>query len=140
MTRHEEDQTLKIETKFVAFMSDFWDEYDTDQDGFLNKDEFKRFLVEVYFEGELEEDDDKPINASDAKLRLSKTMDKTQSFQSKYEEVFDEFDINGDGLIDKEEMFSFLAQMFGLDRDKFNFERVMKIYQEHQNSQKAGQS
>ena len=140
MARHEEDQTLKIETKFVTFMSDFWDEYDTDQDGFLNKDEFKRFLVEVYFEGELEEDDDKPINASDAKLRLSKTMDKTQSFQSKYEEVFDEFDINGDGLIDKEEMFSFLAQMFGLDRDKFNFERVMKIYQEHQNSQKAGQS
>lgn len=106
--RQEQDQTLKIETKFVTFMSDFWDEYDTDRDGYLNKDEFKRFLVEVYFEGEMDSDDE-PLNAEKAKIRLSESMDKTKSFGSKFEEVFNEFDLNGDGLIDKEEMFTFLA-------------------------------
>ena len=44
-----------MEIKFVNFMCEFWEEYDTDQDGFLNKDEFKRFLVAVYFEGEMDD-------------------------------------------------------------------------------------
>ncbi len=37
-------------------------------------------------------------------------------------------------------MFTFLSEMFGLDKSQFDFGRVMKIYHEYQSSKKAGLS
>ena len=45
----------KATEHFIKFMNDFWDEYDTDGNGSLDKDEFKQFLQDTYMEDDEQE-------------------------------------------------------------------------------------
>lgn len=91
---------------FTKFMNDFWDEYDTDGDGELDRVEFRQFLKDTYFEDE-------------------NTADQNAKVEEKFDELFDDFDIDKNGVITKNEMFDFLSEMFGMDASKIDYERVM---------------
>ena len=50
-------------------MNGFWEEYDTDGNGMLDKLEFKKFLDEVYFD-----DESQKSSSDDGKLKKTQTM------------------------------------------------------------------
>lgn len=51
--KHSSDTEIeRKQEEFIDFMNGFWEEYDTDGNGQLDKHEFKKFLDEVYFEDE----------------------------------------------------------------------------------------
>ena len=54
MSNNETD-TNEATLKFIKFMNGFWDEYDTDRNGTLEKAEFRKFLEDTYAEEEEED-------------------------------------------------------------------------------------
>jgi len=44
----EPDDINAATLRFIKFMNGFWDEYDTDKNGTLEKGEFRRFLEDTY--------------------------------------------------------------------------------------------
>ena len=65
-------QSTEMERKqeeFIEFMNGFWEEYDTDGNGMLDKLEFKKFLDEVYFD-----DESQKSSSDDGKLKKTQTM------------------------------------------------------------------
>lgn len=51
------DELLKkpdITEEFASFMSDFWDQYDQDGNGQLDKNEFFKFVEDVYFDDDMD--------------------------------------------------------------------------------------
>jgi Ca2+-binding EF-hand superfamily protein len=89
--------------EFANFMNDFWDQYDVDKNGTLDKQEFRKFVQEVYL------DEDMPESALD---------------EEKFEQIFWEFDTDQNGSISKSEMFDFLASMFGVTATQIDFAKV----------------
>jgi len=104
-----EDTNKEMTDKFIGFMNEFWNEYDDDGNGELDKTEFKFFLKDCY---QQEEDDDEIIFA--------------KKIDEKFDEMFDEFDKDKNGVITKDEMFEFLTGMFGMDASQIDYERVAK--------------
>ena len=51
--------------EFRNFLNEFWDEYDVDKNGELDKDEFLQFLKDTY----LDENDDEDPNKQSKKIR-----------------------------------------------------------------------
>ena len=86
-------------------MNGFWDEYDTDRNGTLEKEEFRQFLKDTYAEESEDEDGDSGLQAIDAK----------------FEGLFSDFDKDGNGHISREEMFDFLKQLFGIEGAKIDY-------------------
>jgi len=114
-TKTAANNKLDITSEFASFMSEFWDQYDTDKNGILDKQEFRKFIEEVYL------DDDMPATALD---------------EEKFEQIFWEFDIDHSGSISKHEMFDFLASMFGVSATQIDFKRVEALMSTRKNSNK----
>ena len=47
-----------------------------------------------------------------------------EQLNAKYDLMFDKFDANKDGTISREEMCEFLAQLFGFDISKIDFQKL----------------
>jgi hypothetical protein len=96
-------------------MSDFWDKYDQDKNGVLNKDEFRVFLIDTF--ADEDETDGDPTKSQDLVM-------------GKFDHLFQEFDRDGNGEITKEEMFDFLLNMFGVDESQIDVNQVMDYQNE----------
>ena len=69
-----------------------WDKYDTDLNGSLDKEETKRFVQDT----------------------ISDVADTTQVFNDRdFDQCFAEFDVDGSGTIEKDEMADFIKQVAG---------------------------
>jgi len=90
-------------------MNGFWNEYDTDRNGTLEKAEFRRFLEDTYAE---DEEKDGEQNGKDI-------------IDTKFDNLFSDFDKDNNGKITREEMFDFLKQLFGLEGASIDYQKVM---------------
>jgi Ca2+-binding EF-hand superfamily protein len=77
------------------FMSEFWNEYDKDNNGILDKVEFKKFL------------NDTILNEKYSQGKFTAAQ-----MSAKYEELFTQFDTNKDGQISLDEMQGFVKHLF----------------------------
>ena len=77
-------------------MTEFWNEYDEDQNGYLDKNEFKRFL------------NDTILNEDLIQGKSQEEMD------AEYENQFKHFDKDNNGSITKDEMHDFILKLFGM--------------------------
>jgi Ca2+-binding EF-hand superfamily protein len=93
-------------------MNEFWEQYDTDKNGVLEKEEFRVFLDETFAADEYQVESNNNMNQV--------------LIDSKFEDMFLQFDKDGNGVISKEEMFEFLAQLFGESPQNINMEQVLR--------------
>ena len=91
--------------EFIEFMNGFWDQYDTDGNGSLDKEEFSSFLRDTYLSGD-------------------NNSARREQMEAKFDSLFTEFDKDKNGVITKSEMFEFIADMFGVDAGDIDTERI----------------
>ncbi|KAF0684953.1 Aste57867_23110 [Aphanomyces stellatus] len=83
----------EIEQAVNACIEDIWASYDTDKNGFLDRDETKQFVEAVLAKMQEDGVDVDPMD---------------------FDECFDGYDKNGDGKLSKKEMRVFVEQLMGL--------------------------
>lgn len=77
-------------------ISGAWNQYDTDGDNFLNRDEFRAFINQL-------------IESSGAIAEISENLElDTDALNN----MFNRVDVSGDGTISKIEMATFLKDLF----------------------------
>lgn len=76
-------------------IDEVWAKYDVDKNGFLDKIETKKFVLDT----------------------LGKFEARTQFSDEMFEEVFKMFDKNNSGTVEKAEMATFIKQLAGIDMD-----------------------
>ena len=92
MTNNEEIEYRLLEI-IQSCVDEIWEEYDTDGNGSLDKDEVRLFIEETL----LDLNDQEAIDEED------------------FEKTFKEFDKDDSGTIDKTEMADFIKKISGLD-------------------------
>ena len=80
-----------IEAVISSCVDDLWQQYDTDDNGCLDKQETKRFIRETL-----------------------KEMGGQEFTDEEFETIFQEFDKDGNGTIEKDEMAIFIRKVAGL--------------------------
>ena len=81
-----------LDQVILKCVADIWAEYDTDGNGFLDKEETKAFVQNT----------------------LNEMSDNGSIEQGDFEETFKEFDKDGSGTIEKDEMAAFIKKVAGL--------------------------
>jgi Ca2+-binding EF-hand superfamily protein len=97
-----------ITDKFTSFMNSFWDTYDINKDGALDREEFKNFLADSFKGQNIKEEQKKKL------------------IDTKFDKMFSKFDKDGNGVISRDEMLEFVLGLMGLKEDQIDMEKVMK--------------
>ena len=87
-----DDQMENLLEAVEDTINSYWDKYDTDKSGFLEKEEFKNFLSEMY----------------DSQLIKNLTEEVIDQIIIKYEGE------NGDKMISKDEMRKYILGLYGI--------------------------
>lgn len=95
----------KIEKVYEDFMSEYWDKYDVNKDGKLDKSEFKTFITDIYMD---------VLTQQNGGIAVDKTMLQTK-IDSEFEQIFNEFDSDRNGFITKDEMYYFVLELLGVE-------------------------
>jgi Ca2+-binding EF-hand superfamily protein len=83
------------EQEINDMIDEVWAKYDVDKNGYLDKIETKKFVLDT----------------------LGKFEARTQFSDEMFEEVFKMFDKNNSGTVEKAEMATFIKQLAGIDMD-----------------------
>lgn len=89
-------------------MNSFWDTYDINKDGALDREEFKNFLADSFKGQNIKEEQKKKL------------------IDTKFDKMFSKFDKDGNGVISRDEMLEFVLGLMGLKEDQIDMEKVMK--------------
>ena len=84
-------------------MEDIWDEYDTDNNGQLDREEFKTYINDTL--------DD--VGTGDSKIS-----------DEEFNKLYDEFDADQNGTISKDEMFEFVLHIFGYKNVEIDYQKI----------------
>ena len=95
----------KIEKVYEDFMSEYWDKYDVNKDGKLDKSEFKTFITDIYMD---------VLTQQNGGIAVDKTMLQTK-IDSEFEQIFNDFDSDRNGFITKDEMYYFVLELLGVE-------------------------
>lgn len=95
----------KIEKVYEDFMSEYWDKYDVNKDGKLDKSEFKTFITDIYMD---------VLTQQNGGIAVDKTLLQTK-IDSEFEQIFNEFDSDRNGFITKDEMYYFVLELLGVE-------------------------
>ena len=95
----------KIEKVYEDFMSEYWDKYDVNKDGKLDKYEFKTFITDIYMD---------VLTQQNGGIAVDKTMLQTK-IDSEFEQIFNDFDSDRNGFITKDEMYYFVLELLGVE-------------------------
>ena len=98
----------KIEKVYEDFMSEYWDKYDVNKDGKLDKSEFKTFITDIYMD---------VLSQQNGGIAVDKTMLQTK-IDSEFEQIFNDFDSDRNGFITKDEMYYFVLELLGVEVQK----------------------
>lgn len=91
-------------------MEDIWDDYDSDKNGHLDRAEFKTYLNDTL--------DDV---AGGSKLE-----------DDEFNKIYDEFDVDQNGTISKDEMFEVVLHIFGFKNVEIDYSKLERKTEQSQ--------
>ena len=110
-------------------MSEYWDRFDINNDGKLDKLEFRAFILEIYSDVLKEKNGGVPVDSAMLEAKIN----------SEFEQIFDDFDTDKNGFITKDEMYYFVLELLGYEvQQNVDFQKMktQKIAEEQKSEEK----
>lgn len=110
-------------------MSEYWDRFDINSDGKLDKLEFRAFILEIYSDVLKEKNGGVPVDSAMLEAKIN----------SEFEQIFNDFDTDKNGFITKDEMYYFVLELLGYEvQQNVDFQKMktQKIAEEQKSEEK----